>query len=182
MNVETSKIFSEILIFTPTKFNDDRGYFFESYNKIISDNLGVEFVQENHSVSKKNVLRGLHYQFDKPQGKLCRCIRGTVIDYFVDIRKDSPTFGKYDSVILSDINHKLVWIPPGFAHGFFSINDDTHFLYKCTSHWNKDGEGSINPFDLDIDIYFPNSKSEIILSEKDLSAQSLSNYLLDPKF
>ena len=182
MTIETSKIFSEIIIFTPSKFGDERGYFFESFNKKISDELKVEFVQENHSVSNKNVFRGLHYQWDRPTGKLCRCIRGTVIDYFVDIRKDSPTFGKYDSIILSDNNQRSVWIPPGFAHGFFSINDDTHFLYKCTALWNKNGEGSINPFDLDIDIYFPNTKSEIIMSDKDKSAQSLSDYLLDPKF
>ena len=182
MKIDYSKIFKDIITFTPTVFEDNRGVFYESYNSQISDLLNVEFVQENHSISKKNVIRGLHYQWEKPTGKLVRCVRGTLIDYVVDIRKDSPTFGKYDSFILSDINKTSVWIPPGFAHGFLSLDDDTHLLYKCTATYNKDGEGSINPFDDDIFIYYPVSKLQSILSDKDRGAQSLSDYLKSPKF
>ena len=182
MKAESSKVFEDVLIFTPTLYKDDRGHFFESYNQIISEKLNVSFLQENHSVSNKNVIRGLHYQWDKPNGKLCRVVRGVVIDYIVDIRKDSPTFGKYDSLVLSYETNTMVWIPPGFAHGFISLSDDTHFIYKCTSNWNKYGEGSINPFDLDINIYFPITADVAIMSDKDRYAQSLSTYLLDPKF
>ena len=182
MNIEYSKIFSDVIIFNPIVYEDNRGLFFESFNKKISDVLNVDFIQENHSVSKRNVIRGLHYQWDKPTGKLVRCISGTLIDYVVDIRKDSPTFGKYDSFVLSDTNKKTVWIPPGFAHGFMSINDETHLIYKCTDVYNKDGEGGIYPFDDDISIHFPISKSEAIMSEKDKHAQSLCDYLTDPKF
>lgn len=182
MKIESSKTFSDILLFTPNIFSDDRGYFFESFNSSISEILNVNFVQENHSVSKENVIRGLHYQWDAPTGKLVRCIRGTLIDFVVDIRKDSPTFGKYDSFILSDINNKILWIPPGFAHGFVSMIDNTHLVYKCTAEWNKNGEGSINPFDEDINIYFPIRQNEAILSDKDKNAQSFSSYCKEPKF
>ncbi len=182
MKIESSKLFPEVLVFTPNIYHDDRGLFFESYNQIISNELKVEFIQENHSVSKRNVIRGLHYQWDKPNGKLCRVVRGTVIDYFVDIRKDSPSFGKYDSLVLSDETNTMVWIPPGFAHGFISLSDNTHFLYKCTAIYDKNGEGCINPFDLDINIYFPITPDVAIMSDKDRYAQSLSKYSQDPKF
>jgi len=182
MKIETSKLFSDVLIFSPIIFEDDRGFFFESFNNKISETLNVNFPQENHSVSKKNVFRGLHYQWDQPTGKLCRCVRGTVIDYFVDIRKNSPTFGKYDTVILSDKNYNSVWIPPGFAHGFLTLTDDCNFLYKCTAVWNKYGEGSIDPFDSDLGIYYPILQDEMILSEKDKNSISITEYLKDPKF
>jgi dTDP-4-dehydrorhamnose 3,5-epimerase len=182
MKIETSSIFSEVIIFTPIVFTDDRGGLFESYNQSIADVLKVDLIQENHSMSKKNVIRGLHYQWDKPMGKLCRVIKGTALDLIVDIRKDSPTFGLYDSIILDDQNHRMIWIPPGFAHGFVSLSDETHFLYKCSSYYNKSCEGIINLFDKQINISYPINLEDGILSEKDKIAQSLTDYLKDPKF
>jgi dTDP-4-dehydrorhamnose 3,5-epimerase len=182
MKIESSKIFSDVVIFAPTVFTDDRGGLFESYNQKISDVLKVELIQENHSISKKNVIRGLHYQWDKPMGKLCRVIKGSALDLVVDIRKDSPTFGSYDAIHLDDQNHHMIWIPPGFAHGFVSLSDDTHFLYKCSSYYNKNSEGIINLFDEEINISYPINLEDAILSEKDKIAQSLSDYLKDPKF
>ena len=182
MQVTKSTIFSDVLIFTPAIYKDDRGCFFETYNQVIKETLGVDFVQENHSISKKNVVRGLHYQWDGPIGKLCRAIRGSLVDYVVDIRKDSPTYGKYESFLLTDENCLQVWIPPGFAHGFVVLEDNTHLLYKCTALYNKDGEGSINPFDQTIGIKFPISVEEAIMSEKDRNAQSFKDYDRDPKF
>ena len=182
MVVTKSSTFADILIFTPTVYNDDRGCFFESYNQVIKETLGVDFVQENHSISKKNVVRGLHYQWDKPTGKLCRAIRGSLVDYVVDIRKGSPTYGKYESFLLTGENHWLLWVPPGFAHGFVALEDNTHLLYKCTALYNKDGEGSINPFDPTLNIDYPVSIIDAIMSDKDRHAQTFSDYDKDPKF
>jgi dTDP-4-dehydrorhamnose 3,5-epimerase len=182
MIVNNSTKFSEVLIFTPTVYDDDRGCFFETYNMIIKEKIGLDFVQENHSISKKNVVRGLHYQWDKPIGKLCRASRGSLIDYVVDIRKGSSTYGQYDSFHLTDENRQQVWIPPGFAHGFLALEDNTHLLYKCTALYNKDGEGSINPCDPTLNIEFPILKEDAILSDKDRYAQTFSDYNKDPKF
>jgi dTDP-4-dehydrorhamnose 3,5-epimerase len=184
MLVEKSPIFPEILLITPKIYKDNRGSFFESFNQEIQNLLGVSFLQENHSISKKNVIRGLHYQWDLPTGKLCRAIKGSLIDYVVDIRRDSPTFGKYDSFLLTEENQYQVWIPPGFAHGFLSLEDDTHLLYKCTAIYNKDGESGINPFDetINIDFFKYLSKDQAIMSDKDLNAQSLAEYIQNPKF
>lgn len=177
-----SFVFSEILLFEPTVFYDDRGCFFESYNQTIQDSLGVIFKQENHSISKENVIRGLHYQWDRPTGKLCRVVKGSIIDYVVDIRKGSKTYGKYDSFELSEENRRILWVPPGFAHGFLSLTDDTHLLYKCTELYNKAGEGAINPFDQTLGLDFPISHELAILSEKDRHAQDFCQYDQDPKF
>ena len=174
--------FDVVKVFVPKVHYDDRGFFLESYNSIVQNELNIEFVQDNHSRSKKHVVRGLHYQWEPVMGKLVRVVKGRGYDVVVDIRKDSPTLGKYDSIVLSEQNHNMVWIPPGFAHGFISLVDDTHLLYKCTALYNKDGESSINVFDQDINIYLPISNSEAIMSDKDRNAQSLSDYLLDPKF
>jgi dTDP-4-dehydrorhamnose 3,5-epimerase len=182
MKIEKSSVFSDILIFTPTVYHDDRGYFYESYNKLLSETLNVEFVQENHSVSKKNVVRGLHYQWQEPAGKLCRVVCGSLIDYVVDIRKGSLTYGNYDRFVLSEENRQMIWIPPGFAHGFVSLEDNTHLVYKCTSLYNPSGEGAINPFDSLLNISFPISKEEAIMSDKDENAQSFAEYNKDPKF
>ena len=127
-------------------FGDERGYFFESYNKKIFAEAGLDldFLQDNESKSSKGVLRGLHFQappFD--QGKLVRVAKGSVLDVSVDIRKDSSTYGQWASFELSEYNKRMLWIPPGFAHGFVSLQDDTIFIYKCTNVYNRGSEGSI---------------------------------------
>jgi dTDP-4-dehydrorhamnose 3,5-epimerase len=145
-----------LLIIRPDVFDDDRGYFFESYNheKFLAAGLDLKFVQDNESKSKKGVLRGLHYQAPPfEQGKLVRVISGSAMDVAVDIRKNSPTYGKWTSVVLSDKNKLMFWIPAGFAHGFITLEDDTVFFYKCTNVYNKASEGGIiwNDPDLNID-------------------------------
>jgi dTDP-4-dehydrorhamnose 3,5-epimerase len=135
-----------LLIIKPTVFEDDRGYFFESYNreKFLEHGIDVTFVQDNESKSKKGVLRGLHFQ-NPPyaQGKLVRVMRGSVLDVAVDIRPDSVTFGQWSSIVLSGQNKWMYWIPAGFAHGFLTLEDDTIFFYKCTNNYNKASEGAI---------------------------------------
>ncbi len=130
----------------PRVFKDARGYFYESYNKSQFEQLGVreEFVQDNQSMSQKNVVRGLHFQAPPyAQGKLVRVINGAVLDIALDIRKGSPTYGQYHSVLLTEENKKLFWIPPGFAHGFCTLEDNTIFAYKCTDVYNKPSEGCV---------------------------------------
>lgn len=146
----------DLLIIKPQVFEDDRGYFFESYNqdKFAAHGVDVQFVQDNESRSMKNVLRGLHFQ--KPpfaQGKLVRVMRGSVLDVAVDLRKNSTTYGKWASIVLTDKNKWMYWIPAGFAHGFLTLEDNTVFFYKCTNVYNKPSEGSIlwNDPDLNID-------------------------------
>jgi dTDP-4-dehydrorhamnose 3,5-epimerase len=159
----------DLLIIKPMVFEDDRGYFFESYNRDKFKEAGVDvnFVQDNESRSMKNVLRGLHFQ--KPpftQGKLVRVMRGSVLDVAVDLRKDSETYGKWASIILSDKNKWMYWVPEGFAHGFLTLEDNTVFFYKCTNVYSKASEGSIlwNDPDLQIDWGL---KAQPVLSDKD---------------
>ena len=145
-----------LVILRPAVFGDDRGYFFESYNreKFMAAGLNPEFRQDNESCSKKGVVRGLHFQAPPfEQGKLVRVVRGAVLDVAVDIRKGSPTYGKWESVVLTGENKTMFWIPPGFAHGFATLEDDTVFFYKCTNVYDKASEGSIiwNDPDLGID-------------------------------
>ncbi len=146
---------SGLLEIEPRVFGDERGYFFESYNREAFVNAGIteEFVQDNQSLSAKGVLRGLHFQ-NPPhaQGKLVRVIQGAVLDVAVDIRKGSPTYGHYHKVLLSGANKKMFWVPPGFAHGFLTLEDDTIFAYKCSGLYNKESEGSIVWNDPDIGI------------------------------
>lgn len=135
-----------LLVITPNIFKDSRGYFIESYNENnFQKEAGlIKFVQDNESCSSRHILRGLHFQsppFD--QGKLVRVVRGSVLDVVVDIRKSSPTYGKHFSIELNENNKKQLWIPPGFAHGFLSLQDDTIFLYKCTNFYHGPSEGSI---------------------------------------
>ena len=135
-----------LLIIKPDVFEDERGYFFESFNleKFLKAGIDLKFVQDNESMSKKGVLRGLHFQSPPfAQGKLVRVMRGSVLDVAVDIRKDSPTYGKWESVVLSGKNKWMYLIPAGFAHGFVTLEDDTIFFYKCTNVYNKASEGSI---------------------------------------
>ncbi len=160
-----------LLIIKPKVFGDERGYFFESFNEINYQKAGINFcfVQDNISKSKKNTVRGLHYQVgDYAQGKLCKVIYGKVLDVAVDIRFGSPTFGKYFSSELSEENHAQLWIPPGFAHGFSVLSDEAIFSYKCTKLYSKADERAIlfNDPDLNIDWKVNNP----IVSEKDFKA------------
>jgi dTDP-4-dehydrorhamnose 3,5-epimerase len=146
-----------LAVLTPRKFEDERGHFFESFNQKQFDKLIGEntiFVQDNESVSKKNVLRGLHFQFPPfSQGKLVRVVEGSVLDVVVDLRKDSSTFGQWHGEILSESNRKLFWIPEGFAHGFVALEENTKFLYKCTNYYSPDSEFTLlwNDATLNID-------------------------------
>lgn len=159
----------DLLIIKPQVFEDERGYFFESYNKdkFAAHGVDVQFVQDNESRSMKDVLRGLHFQ--KPpfaQGKLVRVMRGSVLDVAVDLRKKSPTYGKWASIVLSDKNKWMYWIPAGFAHGFLTLEDNTVFFYKCTNVYNKQSEGSIRWNDPDLGINWGNIENPV-LSDKD---------------
>ena len=133
----------DLLIIEPKVFGDERGFFFESFNRRKFAELtgrDVDFVQDNHSRSAKNVLRGLHYQIQHPQGKLVRVVQGAVLDVAVDIRRDSPTFGRHTAVELSAENKRMLWIPEGFAHGFAVLSDAAEFLYKTTDYWYPEHE------------------------------------------
>jgi dTDP-4-dehydrorhamnose 3,5-epimerase len=167
-------ILNDCFIIEPEFFQDERGFFLETFNeKRYSELTGIDFtfVQDNHSRSSKNVLRGLHFQKKKPQGKLVRVARGEVFDVAVDIRKDSTTFGKWIGVILSDDNKKQFWVPPGFAHGFLVLSDVADFEYKCTDYYDPSDEGSISWDDPDLNIKWPST--DPVLSDKDLSAKNL---------
>lgn len=166
----------DVLIIEPDFFLDERGYFFESYNKKKYDEHGLNFnfVQDNISKSQKGTIRGLHYQVgNNAQAKLCQVITGNVLDVAVDIRFGSPTFGKYFAAELSGENHKQIWIPPGFAHGFSVLSDEAIFFYKCTEFYSKQDERSIlyNDNDLKIDWKVDSPK----VSEKDLKATLFKN-------
>jgi dTDP-4-dehydrorhamnose 3,5-epimerase len=136
----------DVLMLEPKVFSDERGYFFESYNArefLKATGLQVGFVQDNHSMSTKGVLRGLHYQIRHPQGKLLRVVKGSVFDVAVDLRKSSPTFGRWVGAHLSAENRKQLWIPPGFAHGFLALSDTAEVLYKITDDWYPEHERTL---------------------------------------
>ena len=165
----------DVLIIEPKVFGDTRGFFMESFNqKAFNAAIGrnVEFVQDNHSRSTKGVLRGLHYQTQQPQGKLVRVVRGSVFDVAVDIRKSSMTFGKWVGVELSEENHKQVWVPPGFAHGFLVLSETADFLYKTTGYYAPAFERSIRWDDPGLAITWPLFNAPQ-LSTKDAAGQSL---------
>ncbi len=160
----------DVKIIEPKVFGDDRGFFLESYNRDDYSNIaGIYdvFVQDNHSRSSKNVLRGLHYQVFNPQGKLVRVVHGDVFDVAVDLRKDSETFGKWVGLHLSAQNKRILWIPEGFAHGFLVLSDYADFLYKTTSFYNPDAERCIKWDDPDLGIDWP-IQGTPILSPKDM--------------
>lgn len=166
----------EVLIIEPKVFGDARGFFYESFNgKAFDEAVGrhVEFVQDNHSRSAKGVLRGLHYQIQQPQGKLVRVVRGAVFDVAVDIRKSAPTFGKWIGVELSEDNHRQLWVPPGFAHGFLVLSDTADFLYKTTDYYAPSYERCIAWNDKDIAIDWPDIGMEPVLSSKDAAGKGL---------
>jgi len=148
----------DVLIIEPKVFGDSRGFFFESFNqKAFNEAAGLAptFVQDNHSRSTRGVLRGLHYQIERPQGKLVRVVRGAVFDVAVDIRRSSPTFGRWTGAELSEENHRQMWVPPGFAHGFVVLSDSADFLYKTTDYWAAEHERCIAWNDAAIGIKWP---------------------------
>lgn len=162
-------------------FFDDRGYFFEAYNKNDFYKLGItkEFVQDNQSKSTKGVLRGLHFQINHPQAKLVRCTKGQVLDVAVDLRVGSPTFGQHFSVLLTEDNFKMFYIPENFAHGFLVLSNTAEFSYKVTDFYHPNDEGGIiyNDKQLNIDWNIPDDDFNIILSEKDKLNQTFEEYL-----
>lgn len=167
---------SEVIVLEPKVFGDERGFFFESYNQQAfaeATGLDVVFVQDNHSKSARNVLRGLHYQLaPKAQGKLLRVVQGEVFDVAVDIRKDSPTYGQWVGEILSAENKKQMWIPPGFAHGFLTLSETAEFLYKTTDYYSPAHERGINWSDPAIGVVWPLTGVPL-LSAKDQAAPLL---------
>jgi len=167
----------EVMIIEPKVFGDERGFFFESFNaKKFAELTGVdvEFVQDNHSLSAKNILRGLHYQIKQTQGKLVRVVTGEVFDVAVDIRKSSPRFGQWTGVVLSAENQRQLWIPPGFAHGFVVLSDKAEFLYKTTDYWAPEYERSLQWNDPAIGIEWP-IQGEPVMSAKDQQGKLLAD-------
>jgi len=173
----TPTAIADVLIIEPKVFGDERGFFFESFNQKAfngATGLDVTFVQDNHSRSTRGVLRGLHYQLQQPQGKLVRVVRGAVFDVAVDIRKSSPTFGQWVGVELSEENHKQLWVPPGFAHGFLVISDSADFLYKTTDYYAPAYERCILWSDPAIGVLWP-SNIETQLSAKDMAGRPFAS-------
>ena len=167
-----------VLVLEPRVFGDERGFFFESFNrKTLAGQAGIttSFVQDNHSRSARNVLRGLHYQIRQPQGKLVRVIAGEVFDVAVDIRKSSPAFGKWVGAALSAENKRMMWVPPGFAHGFLVLSDYAEFLYKTTDYYAPEFERCIAWNDPDIAIDWPPLDAEPQLSAKDKAGMALKD-------
>ena len=173
MKVSHTKLKGCVII-EPSIFGDDRGFFLETFQVVrYKQEAGIDlpFVQDNHSRSARGVLRGLHFQKTKPQGKLVRVVRGEVYDVAVDIRKGSATFGEWEGVILSEDNKKQFWVPPGFAHGFVVLSDTADFEYKCTDYYDPSDEGIILWSDPDLNIPWPIANP--VLSTKDESAKRL---------
>jgi len=177
---EKSIIFDGPLLISPKIFQDERGYFYESWNQKLFNNIigkTVSFCQDNHSSSSKGVLRGLHYQIEPiPQGKLLRVTSGSIFDVIVDLRKTSKTFGKWAGVKLDNIKKQQLWIPSGFAHGFLTISDFAEVQYKTTNYWSKDHEKTILWNDERINIIWPLEKlmkQKLIISNKDMAGKSL---------
>jgi len=166
----------EVLVLEPKVFGDARGFFFESFNQRDFEQAtglqGVQFVQDNHSKSARGVLRGLHYQIQHPQGKLVRVVQGEVFDVAVDLRQSSPTFGQWVAEVLSAHNHKQMWVPPGFAHGFLTLSESAEFLYKTTDYWYPEHERSLLWSDPQLGIAWP-LQGEPLLAAKDSSAPTL---------
>jgi len=166
----------DVIIIEPKVFKDDRGFFMESFRADLLADHGInfQFVQDNHSGSKRNILRGLHYQIKRPQGKLVRVIAGEIFDVAVDLRKSSKTFGKWVAAILSAENKKMLWIPPGFGHGFYVLSNWAEVIYKATDYYAPEYDRSIIWNDPDVGIKWPIPEgAEPILSEKDKSGKRL---------
>jgi dTDP-4-dehydrorhamnose 3,5-epimerase len=174
MNAKETRL-PGVLILEPDVFSDERGFFLETFSSVRYENTGIQgpFVQDNISFSKKGVLRGLHFQYPQSQGKLVQVLSGRVVDVAVDIRVGSPTFGHWDSVVLSDANHRQMYIPPGFAHGYCVTSETAVFSYKCTDFYNPQTEGGIIWNDPDLNIDWP--VTEPVLSSKDASYPRLKD-------
>jgi len=178
MLVHATKL-KDCVVIEPKVFGDNRGFFLETFSKQrYQEDAGItlEFVQDNHSRSKQGVVRGLHFQKTKPQGKLVRVVRGAVFDVAVDIRPKSDTFGQWISLELSEQNKKQLWVPPGFAHGFTALSDDTELEYKCTAYYDPEDEGSILWSDPELNIPWPIKNPT--LSAKDADAALLKDLQL----
>ena len=147
----------EVILIKPRVIGDARGYFFETWQerKFAAAGIAAHFVQDNHSHSTRHTLRGLHFQIRQPQGKLVRVSRGEVFDVVVDIRRSSPHFGQWVGVVLSDANHEMLWVPPGFAHGYFALSDEVDFLYKCTDFYAPEHERALRWDDPEIGVQWP---------------------------
>jgi dTDP-4-dehydrorhamnose 3,5-epimerase len=176
--IETS--IPDVKIIEPQVFGDERGFFMETWQQKKFEELvtgkPTPFVQDNHSKSSKGILRGLHYQTENTQGKLVRVVSGEVFDVAVDVRKDSPTFGQWVGVYLSAENKRQLWVPEGFAHGFYVTSDEAEFVYKCTDYYNPSAERSILWNDPELGIKWPiDSTSPLLLSPKDREANRFSN-------
>lgn len=173
----TSTSLPEVLLIEPKVFGDARGFFFESFNQaafLDKTGLDVDFVQDNHSKSARGVLRGLHYQIQNPQGKLVRCTQGEVFDVVVDLRKSSPRFGQHMTALLSAENKHMLWVPPGFAHGFLVTSDSAEFLYKVTDYWFPEHERTLLWNDPVLGIDWPLT-GDPLLSKKDVEGKPLAS-------
>ncbi len=177
MNVRPTRI-PDVVVIEPRVFGDSRGFFFESFNrKKLEEALGrtLEFVQDNHSLSAKGVLRGLHYQLPNSQGKLVRVVRGEIFDVAVDLRRGSPSFGRWTGEVLSAEKKLEIWIPEGFAHGFLVVSDEAEVLYKTTEYWHPEHERCIRWDDPALAIAWPTGGAPPVVSAKDAAGSSLAN-------
>lgn len=168
----------EVVCIEPDIFGDERGFFIETWRNSWFDqlDLNLQFIQDNHSQSRKGILRGLHYQIVQPQGKLVRVIRGEVFDVAVDLRRHSDTFGKWAGLHLSAQNKRMLWVPPGFAHGFLVCSDEAEFVYKCTDYYAPEHDRTLKWDDPEIGIEWPlDDIPHVLLSQKDRNGQLLSN-------
>lgn len=183
MEIEKTQ-FEDAFVINPKVWGDERGYFFEVYHKEKFHEIGldVEFVQDNLSYSKKGVLRGMHCQWNPHQGKLVRVVEGKAYDVIVDIKRGSPTFGQWFGVELSAENHKMLWVPPGYAHGFLTLSDEAIFEYKCSGLYSPGNEGIITYNDPEIGIEWPDFGGEIILAGKDAQGMTLKEWSESPEF
>lgn len=170
----------DVLLLQPQLHGDERGYFMETFRQSVLAELGVkdQFVQDNQSKSVQGTLRGLHYQLQHPQGKLVRVISGEIFDVAVDIRKNSPTFGQWVGDILSAENKKQLWVPPGFAHGFYVISETAEIVYKCTEYYHPEDDYSLLWNDPELAIEWPLRDCEPLMSPKDRNASPLSEAAL----
>ncbi len=166
----------DALLITPDVFGDQRGFFFESWrqDQYREKGIGPEFVQDNHSRSTRGVLRGLHFQLNRPQGKLVRCVVGEIFDVIVDLRRSSPTFGRWHAVTLSAENHQMLWVPPGMAHGFQVTSEVAEMVYKCTEYYAPEDEYSLLWNDPELAIEWPMPEMAL-LSDKDLAGNTIAS-------
>lgn len=166
-----------VLIFEPKVFGDERGFFVETFRQewLARAEIQAMFVQDNHSRSRKGVLRGLHYQLERPQGKLVRVSRGSVFDVAVDVRRGSPHFGQWAGVVLDDVGHRQFYVPPGFAHGFCVLSDTADFHYKCTDYYHPQSEAGILWNDPAVGVQWPDIGQDFLLSDKDRALPMLAN-------